>query len=460
MIVSCLASGGGPGGSVDLLTSLTAADASVTNKAVTPAAVIGSFINTSMMGFNVGTITPFLNALGFGFYTKNNAYCLDEFKADMSMIDSRLRVKTNGGYFAYPYAQPSCSTYSTNISGLMNNSSHGKYGKAISKYHDAVMNSSEYIEEYLVTDAVSSASFQAQVTALNVVSNPNMIVWKDTCVTFGVSDTVDTVSNTVSAVSGTVDEVSNTVDTVSSTVSSVSSSVSALQSAFDVVSSDHYEVSSALDVAISSASALQEAFDTINIPTSAHIYGGNDTGHWTAGQIQGMIQAGSAGIAISEGANVTIDPITDPDTSITTYYISASPTTYSLCNGSSISGIVVASNNVISTYGNTAETSYVVPTMRAVYNMSSALNSAIGTKQAAGNYASATHSHTIANISDLQTALDGKQAAGDYALSDHSHTIANISGLQDALNGKAATGHNHNGLMLLVIKFLQQVLHL
>ena len=52
-------------------------------------------------------------------------------------------------------------------------------------------------------------------------------------------------------------------------------------------------------------------------------------------------------------------------------------------------------------------------------------------------------------MTDLQTALDGKQVKGDYATSKaltdglagkantaHTHTIANVTDLQDALNGK------------------------
>lgn len=92
--------------------------------------------------------------------------------------------------------------------------------------------------------------------------------------------------------------------------------------------------------------------------------------------------------------------------------------------------------------------------------------------------ASSSHTHTIANVTDLQNALDAKQASGDYATnsalssglsgkanishthdigdttglqdaldakaaSSHTHTIANVTGLQNALDGKSATGHSH-----------------
>lgn len=55
-------------------------------------------------------------------------------------------------------------------------------------------------------------------------------------------------------------------------------------------------------------------------------------------------------------------------------------------------------------------------------------------------FAPSSHTHTIANVTDLQTALDGKQAAGSYAAASHGHTIANITGLQDALDDKQARG--------------------
>ena len=71
------------------------------------------------------------------------------------------------------------------------------------------------------------------------------------------------------------------------------------------------------------------------------------------------------------------------------------------------------------------------------------------------------HTHTIANVINLQTALDGKQASGNYAPAtgiaqtsvtnltndlagkaptNHTHTIANVTNLQTALDGKQASG--------------------
>lgn len=51
--------------------------------------------------------------------------------------------------------------------------------------------------------------------------------------------------------------------------------------------------------------------------------------------------------------------------------------------------------------------------------------------------AAASHTHTIAQITNLQTTLDGKSNNG------HSHAISSVTGLQDALNGKAASSHTH-----------------
>lgn len=58
--------------------------------------------------------------------------------------------------------------------------------------------------------------------------------------------------------------------------------------------------------------------------------------------------------------------------------------------------------------------------------------------QAKGNYAASSHTHTIAQISNLQTILDSKASAS------HTHTIAQVSGLQSALDGKAASVHSHS----------------
>lgn len=58
--------------------------------------------------------------------------------------------------------------------------------------------------------------------------------------------------------------------------------------------------------------------------------------------------------------------------------------------------------------------------------------------QVKGSYAASSHTHTIAQISNLQTILDSKASAS------HTHTIAQVSGLQSALDGKAASVHSHS----------------
>jgi hypothetical protein len=80
----------------------------------------------------------------------------------------------------------------------------------------------------------------------------------------------------------------------------------------------------------------------------------------------------------------------------------------------------------------------------------------------AGDYASATHGHAIADTTGLQAALDGKasathdhdaeyaaighdhsgvyQPAGSYAAASHSHATSDVTGLDTALAGKEASG--------------------
>lgn len=52
--------------------------------------------------------------------------------------------------------------------------------------------------------------------------------------------------------------------------------------------------------------------------------------------------------------------------------------------------------------------------------------------------AAASHTHTIANVTNLQTTLDGKAAAS------HTHAISNVTNLQTTLDGKAAKSHTHS----------------
>ncbi|KAI5546354.1 phage tail repeat-like family, partial [Trichomonas vaginalis G3] len=52
-------------------------------------------------------------------------------------------------------------------------------------------------------------------------------------------------------------------------------------------------------------------------------------------------------------------------------------------------------------------------------------------------YSKKTHTHTIANITNLQETLNRKSDVG------HTHTIANITNLQETLNRKSDVGHTH-----------------
>ena len=52
--------------------------------------------------------------------------------------------------------------------------------------------------------------------------------------------------------------------------------------------------------------------------------------------------------------------------------------------------------------------------------------------------AAASHTHSIANVTDLQSALDGKAALS------HTHAISDVNNLQTTLDGKAAKSHTHS----------------
>ena len=64
------------------------------------------------------------------------------------------------------------------------------------------------------------------------------------------------------------------------------------------------------------------------------------------------------------------------------------------------------------------------------------------------DYSRTGHTHTIANITNLQTALDGKSPTShthtQYASSSHTHAISAVTNLQTALDGKSGTGHTHS----------------
>lgn len=70
----------------------------------------------------------------------------------------------------------------------------------------------------------------------------------------------------------------------------------------------------------------------------------------------------------------------------------------------------------------------------------SAQRTALGLGSAALNatadFAPASHSHPISDVTGLQTALDGKQAAGSYAAAVHTHAITDVTNLQSSLDAK------------------------
>ena len=69
------------------------------------------------------------------------------------------------------------------------------------------------------------------------------------------------------------------------------------------------------------------------------------------------------------------------------------------------------------TYPSLTELSYVK-------GLTSSVQSQLNGKQASGSYASATHAHSIADVTGLQTALDGKQASGSYLTANQSITLS------------------------------------
>ena len=97
-------------------------------------------------------------------------------------------------------------------------------------------------------------------------------------------------------------------------------------------------------------------------------------------------------------------------------------------NGTTV-GVVVTSNGITSTVSNAtngprslAETSYIVPTMRAVWNMSSALSSAIETK------ATSNTSYTAAELSGNHTHnYAAANHTHNYATSNTSYTVAELN---------------------------------
>lgn len=143
------------------------------------------------------------------------------------------------------------------------------------------------------------------------------------------------------------------------------------------------------------------------------------------------------------GSNVTITPDATND-KITIAVADAT---------TSAKGVVQLTNSTSSTSTTTAATPNSV---KSAYDLANQAKTAAATAQStADGKANASHTHKVANISDLtatatelnymdgvtssvQTQLDGKAASG------HTHTIANVTNLQSALDGKSASNHTHN----------------
>lgn len=67
----------------------------------------------------------------------------------------------------------------------------------------------------------------------------------------------------------------------------------------------------------------------------------------------------------------------------------------------------------------------------------------------ASEFANASHTHTISEITGLQTELNGKAASDhshtEYAATSHGHAMSDITGLSSALAEKSDVGHTHLG---------------
>ena len=95
-------------------------------------------------------------------------------------------------------------------------------------------------------------------------------------------------------------------------------------------------------------------------------------------------------------------------------------------NGLKLNGNDVATVNLLSGYSKNDHTHNGV--YEPVFTKNTAFNKNFGTGN--GDVARGDHTHTIANITNLQTTLNGK------ANSSHTHTIANITNLQSTLDKK------------------------
>lgn len=115
--------------------------------------------------------------------------------------------------------------------------------------------------------------------------------------------------------------------------------------------------------------------------------------------------------------------------------------TASVLGGVKIGAGVTITDGVIS-----VSTNYAAATHTHGISDVTGLQTALDGKQASGSYAAAVHTHGISDVTGLQTALDGKQASGSYAAATHTHAIGDVSGLQTALDGKAASSHPHGNI--------------
>lgn len=130
-------------------------------------------------------------------------------------------------------------------------------------------------------------------------------------------------------------------------------------------------------------------------------------------------------------------------------------------SGAIVYGVDSNGNSVAISCATLTDTSALERRVQTVEGKAETNRTNIATLQTAvAGKANAVHTHTIANITDLQTTLDGKATttalnalAGDVsavetALSGksnvgHSHAIADVINLQTALDGKAAANHTH-----------------
>lgn len=74
-----------------------------------------------------------------------------------------------------------------------------------------------------------------------------------------------------------------------------------------------------------------------------------------------------------------------------------------------------------------ASATYATKTELSGYETTTHASATYATKTELAGKANSVHTHEIANVNGLQTALDSKQAAGNYAQATHSHTKSQIT---------------------------------